>query len=158
MSGAEHYLRLSTLGLPTQFNGAPSPPPELRIFWTKSTEPMASPSADWTGSNRVCVTIGSRDVLRTPALVSAISFGSHAAALTRYTSPPWAMPRIHGRCLVSQDEAYLESRRAHTQDVGCVLWRIFWNQRKTVFCLDCVLKTIYVLLNKHFVETRLVSA
>jgi hypothetical protein len=33
-------------------------------------------------------TIGSRDALRTPALVSASSFGSHAAALTRYTSPP----------------------------------------------------------------------
>jgi hypothetical protein len=41
----------------------------------------------WTVSNRACVTIGSMDVLRTPALVSASSFGSHTVFLTRYTSP-----------------------------------------------------------------------
>jgi hypothetical protein len=62
--------------------------PNLLLERTKSTEPMASPSTGWTGSNRACVTIGSRDALRTPALVSAISFGSHSASLTRYTSPP----------------------------------------------------------------------
>jgi hypothetical protein len=88
MPGAEHYLRLPTVGLPTQLNGAPSPPPALRVFWTKSTEPIASPNAGWTGSNRACGTIGSRDELRTAALVSASSFGSHTATLTRYTSPP----------------------------------------------------------------------
>jgi hypothetical protein len=66
----------------------PSPPPALCVFWTKSTEPIASPSAGWTGRNRACDTIGSRDTLRTPVLVSASSFGSHVAALTRYTSPP----------------------------------------------------------------------
>jgi hypothetical protein len=35
MFGAEHYLRLPTLGLPTQLNGTPSPPPVLHVFWTK---------------------------------------------------------------------------------------------------------------------------
>jgi hypothetical protein len=51
MSGAEHYLRLPIPGLPTQLNGAPSPPPALCVFRTKSTDPVASPSACWTGSN-----------------------------------------------------------------------------------------------------------
>jgi hypothetical protein len=88
MSGSEPYLRLPTIGLPTQLNGATSPPPALRVFWKKRTEPMTSPNTVWTGINRTCGTIGSRDTLRTPTLVSASSFGSHAAALTRYTSPP----------------------------------------------------------------------
>ncbi len=88
MSGSEHYLRLPMPGLPTQLNDAQSPPPALRIFGTKRTELVASPSGCWTGSNRACVTIGSRAACRPPELASTSSFGSHTGALTRYTLPP----------------------------------------------------------------------
>ena len=78
---------LETLRHPTQVSDAPSLPHTHRVFWTESTDQVASRRATSTGSHPGSVTIGLRTAWTTQALASTSSFGSPTPASTRFTWP-----------------------------------------------------------------------